>query len=136
MIVESAKINNKPTLKACVVKSGIYTAVASGLFLPETLKASMKNAIMGKDKFVNAAKMSAEKTAEYLNSKPKALNINFSNVADKLPKIDTEQIVKKAEEIYPAIKKQGMKMLGVLAAITAVNSLVLFVRHKNQSEKQ
>ena len=135
MKVQSTEIKNKPSLIGCVAKSGLVTALTSSIALPEITKANMRNSILGEDVFTKLTRKSAEKTAEFLSSTKKAPNLDFSRVADKLGKFDIDAVVAKAKENYPQIRKQGLKALGILTAITAVNALVMYTLDKIAAKK-
>ena len=135
MKVQSTEIKNKPSLIGCVAKSGLVTALTSSIALPEITKANMRNSILGEDVFTKLTRKSAEKTAEFLSSTQKSPNLDFSKVTDKLGKFDIDAVVAKAKEKYPEMRKQGLKALGVLTAITAVNALVMFTLDKIAAKK-
>ncbi len=135
MKVQSTEIKNKPSLIGCVAKSGLVTALTSSIALPEITKANMRNSILGEDVFTKLTRKSAEKTAEFLSSTQKSPNLDFSKVTDKLGKFDIDAVVAKAKEKYPEMRKQGLKALGVLTAITAVNALVMYTLDKIAAKK-
>ena len=135
MKVQSTEIKNKPSLIGCVAKSGLVTAVTSSIALSEMTKSNIRNSIIGEDVFTKLTRKSAEKTAEFLSSTKKVPNLDFSKVADKLGKFDIDAVVAKAKENYPQIRKQGLKALGILTAITAVNALVMYTLDKIAARK-
>ena len=135
MKVQSTEIKNKPRLIGCVAKSGLVTALTSSIALSEMTKANIRNSILGEDVFAKLTRKSAEKTAEFLSSTKKSSNLDFSKVADKLGKFDIDAVVAKAKENYPQIRKQGLKALGILTAITAVNALVMYTLDKIAAKK-
>ncbi len=135
MKIESSNTKIQPNLMGSVVRSGILTAVTSSFVLSEMTKANIRNSLKGADLFEKSTRKSAEKTAEFLASAKKSPNLDLSKVADKLGKIDIDAVVAKAKENYPSIRKQGLKALGILTAVTAVNAIVMYTFDKIAAKK-
>lgn len=135
MKVQSTEVKNKPSLFNCVAKSGVVTALTSSFVIPEMPKAPVCCSVLCDDVYAGMTMKSVAIRTNALYSTKKLPKLDFSKVADKLGNVKLNDIVAKTKEKHPFIKKQGVKALGIFAAITAVNALVMYAIENISAKK-